>query len=279
MILTCSGGSFAQNPEATPLATLVEAEKAFAGMSVRDGMKKAFLEFLAEDAVLFRPGPVNGKEVWKKAKETTASLEWWPTLAFAAASGELGYTSGPWIFTPEAHLDQPPRHGHFVTVWKKQKNGEWKVTVDLGTSGGVPDTDTALVVPPAIETKRSLNVKKEKALLLSLEKKFSAAAGSEGIQSAFKEYLSDDARVFREGDIPVLGCDAVLKKFGDSRTNVRSTVLSCVVSRSCDLAYAYGRYSSGTNSSTESGYFLRIWRKQAANVWRIALDVASPGRK
>jgi hypothetical protein len=48
--------------EKNDLAKLVETEKSFARPVDEKGIKEGFLEFLADDGILFRPSAVNGKE-------------------------------------------------------------------------------------------------------------------------------------------------------------------------------------------------------------------------
>ena len=43
---------------------MVEAEKKFYQTGQEKGTRAAFLAFLADDGIVFRPGPVNGKESW-----------------------------------------------------------------------------------------------------------------------------------------------------------------------------------------------------------------------
>ena len=48
------------------LQALVEAERAFARAAATKGTRDAFLEFLADDGIVFQPGPINGKEFWRQ---------------------------------------------------------------------------------------------------------------------------------------------------------------------------------------------------------------------
>ena len=43
---------------------LVEMEHAFAKAAATKGTRDAFIEFLADDGIVFQPGPVNGKKFW-----------------------------------------------------------------------------------------------------------------------------------------------------------------------------------------------------------------------
>ena len=64
-------------PEA--VQQVVDAELAFAKMSVERSTKEAFVENLSKDAIVFTNGePVNGLELWKKRAATNGMLYWWP---------------------------------------------------------------------------------------------------------------------------------------------------------------------------------------------------------
>ena len=80
------------------LASLIDAERSFAATSVERGMKSAFLANLRDDAVLFRPGPLNGKQLWRNRPDSKGTLAWAPSFAEVSGFGDLGFTYGPWEF-------------------------------------------------------------------------------------------------------------------------------------------------------------------------------------
>ena len=53
------------------------------------------IDDLADDGIVFRPGPVNGKEVWSKRTENGLDLIWEPTFTAVASSADFGYDTGP----------------------------------------------------------------------------------------------------------------------------------------------------------------------------------------
>ncbi|MCB1183915.1 prolyl oligopeptidase family serine peptidase [bacterium] len=64
-----------------------------------------------------------------------SGLAWAPDRAVAAGGGDLGWTSGRYVAT-HAGPDGPVRsEGRYVTVWRRQPDGTWKVDLDTG----VPD--------------------------------------------------------------------------------------------------------------------------------------------
>lgn len=62
-------------------------------------------------------------------------ISWHPTKAQVAKSGELGYTSGTFQMTFNDPSGKPISDtGKYVTVWKKQSDGSWKVLLDIFNS-------------------------------------------------------------------------------------------------------------------------------------------------
>lgn len=53
---------------------------------------------------------------------------------YAAVSGDLGVTSGPYQLTMMDNGKKVDDKGKYVTVWKKQADGSWKVVRDIFNS-------------------------------------------------------------------------------------------------------------------------------------------------
>jgi ketosteroid isomerase-like protein len=153
-------------------ASLVEAERAFAAASLAKGTRAAFLDFLAEDSILFRPGPVPGKKWIEEHPAPDTLLTWEPAFAEVAQSGDLGYTTGPWEIRPSGPQDKPTAFGHFVSVWKRQTDGAWKVVVDLGISHAGPGGNSKLLQPSSSKgdtekMRRNIRIDEERSKLLA----------------------------------------------------------------------------------------------------------------
>src|SRR5450432_1319128 len=112
--------------------SLAAAETAFAHESIEKGMRTAFLNALSDDGIVFQPGPENGKKVWQTEKESSGQLQWQPVLAVVAASGDLGYTTGPWSYKKKASDEEAGAFGQFVSIWRRE-GGKWKLLFDLGS--------------------------------------------------------------------------------------------------------------------------------------------------
>lgn len=113
-----------------------EAEAAFARLAAEAGVKEAFLAFAADDAVIVRGNTAHrGRDAlaaWFDAQTLRdVSLSWEPEFIDVSASGDMGYTYGPYVFRGVSEAgDTVKAEGIFHTVWKRQPNGRWKFVYD-----------------------------------------------------------------------------------------------------------------------------------------------------
>lgn len=115
---------------------LIMVDSAFSALCKEKGMNHAFLYYVAEDGVMLRPNsmPVIGKnKIVDLFQNNDSNIEfsWHPLYAMVAKSGELGYTYG----TYKIDTGNSKQKGTYVSVWKKNKNGEWKFVLDSGNEG------------------------------------------------------------------------------------------------------------------------------------------------
>ncbi|MGE3189696.1 MAG: hypothetical protein AB7N90_08440, partial [Vicinamibacterales bacterium] len=79
------------------LASMADAERAFAARAAATSVRDAFIEYFADEAVAFSPDPSPAREGLVASPPSPPGLEllWEPRLGDVAASGELGYLTGP----------------------------------------------------------------------------------------------------------------------------------------------------------------------------------------
>jgi len=281
--------SAGETPSPSPLKSLVEAERSFSRTAQEKGIRTAFLDFLGEGSVVFRPGPVDGREHSQNMPETGDSLTWAPILAEIAASGDFGYTTGPWTYRVAAG-DRPPGHGQYFSIWKKNPAGQWKVAVDIGTFNPAPtapdlDWSAAKPVPGKWqpEPEEQPDAGAALAAVRAREEAFSAALGQEGIPAAYELFLTDDAVLLRNGQQPAVrkgpgdkgpgGEDPVRETLAAQSGTLAWRTQGSGVAASADLAYTFGSYGSGDE---EQGHYLRVWRRLPEGAWKVAVDLLLP---
>lgn len=117
---------------------MMETDRAFSRMSEEKGMKQAFLEYIDSNGVLLRPDhlPIVGADAIDyliQQNDTGYTLKWEPKNGAVAKSGELGYTYGIYALQPTQR--DTIIYGTYVSIWKKEKNGNWKYVLDSGNLG------------------------------------------------------------------------------------------------------------------------------------------------
>jgi ketosteroid isomerase-like protein len=102
----------------------------------------AFLTYFADDGVeVVDGGGFKTKAEMREEKPWPegTSLAWTPVKAEMSASGDLGYTYGNYVYTAKNKDGKPvENYGKYTSIWKKQKDGQWRVVVDMGNSSPDP---------------------------------------------------------------------------------------------------------------------------------------------
>lgn len=266
------------------LQSLIDAERAFSKLSEEKGLKEAFLSYLADDSIVFRPKPVPGRNVYERTPDDLpVLLAWEPAYAEVALDGDLGYTTGPYQLKDKRKPADPVRHGHYVSIWQKQPGGLWKVVLDAGIGHPQPGLIPQEVITRK-ETSRPRRLVKVDKLgelnkLLKAEGDFAAKAAAEGVWGAYGAFGHDDIRFYRDGLLPLAGIEALRQESSKRPERLSWQPMDGDVSRWGLLGYVFGTTEAGSDAAAErraSSSYLRIWRKTPDGQWKIALDLAVP---
>ncbi|MEO7742897.1 MAG: DUF4440 domain-containing protein [Usitatibacter sp.] len=260
-----------QPPAKDPSASLAAAESAFAAHSVREDMRAAFLAAFADDGVFVRNAWVAAKAFLMSRPAPPIVLDWRPQHVEVAASGELGLSTGPWKLTSKDKPDAPASYGQYVSIWRRGADGRWKVEVDLGISHPQPtlwkDRLEARTVP-AVKAGPAGGLEEA-------ESAFQRVAAASGLRAAYEAYGAEDLRLYRSGTTPRASRAAALASPALRDEKLAWTVDRSAASRSGDLGYTRGAFAEAAKSAVPVGFYLRVWRREAAG-WKIALDVVNP---
>jgi ketosteroid isomerase-like protein len=133
----------AASPKAT-VETLKQLEAEFMKAAADKG-SKGYLSYYAEDAVeVPNGGPIiQGKTNIAPGMafldDPDNRLTWTPVGGDISSSGDFGYTYGTFEFHSKdkdgnAHVD----YGKYTSIWELQKDGSWKVVLDMGNASPAP---------------------------------------------------------------------------------------------------------------------------------------------
>lgn len=123
--------AFAAEPDTKLQAEVRATETAFA-KTMADRDLAAFGRFLAEETVFLsdkkalhrKTAVIEGWKGFYDGKQ--APFSWQPEAVEVVASGTLAISKGP-VFDPKG-----ARIGTFVSTWRLEKDGQWRIVLDTG---------------------------------------------------------------------------------------------------------------------------------------------------
>ena len=261
------------------LSQMVETERAFAARALVVGWKASFLEYFANEAVGFERGEVGlAREQIRKNPDPPADhqLIWEPRVGDVAGSGELGYLTGPSRSILPSRNKGQPRHSVYSSIWKRQRDGTFKVVLDVGvdTPGAAPFARGFTRAPSA---GRFTGDYDDKTPPLSAADGVLNSALRTGQAAAYRGRLAAGTRFHRPAIMPVVGEQPVLKWLATQPNYASADSRFAEASRSGDLGYTWGVYSIGLRQKPSSeGFYVRVWVRERNGQWKLAMDILQP---
>jgi hypothetical protein len=256
-------------------APIVAAENNFSADARRYGVRLAFLAHFDAGAWLFRPYPVAALDALARDGDDGSPLEWNPDSVGVSASGDMGFTSGPW--SAHAAGTDGLAHGHFLTVWKRGDDGIWRAQVDGGISHPAlakPAAEVDIVVRGGDAPAKALadgDLTKRRAQLEKtddvLRRALADASGDK--RTLWLGAAREDIKVLRAGQAPATHQQALDLLASDAPPLGSGPRRALDIASSGDLGYTIG----GDASCAACGTYYRIWRWQDG-AWRVLVDLS-----
>jgi len=239
------------------------AEMAFAQMATDSGTQKAFLHFLDSNSIIFYKGESHAAlPFWKSLSGDRGLLLWKPVYTGMAASGEMGFSTGP--FEQRDSATSPVNEsGNFSSVWVKNKQGQWKVFIDLGMpyKPSLFQKDWGRTVlaglSPAAAADNWQQV--EQGLITRYQQKGT---------KAYLPYLSGQSWFNIQGQAPLHTIKDIESGLQQVPADLQFEYLGGAISTSGELFYAYGVVNRNGNKEN----YLRVWGHEKDG-WKLLLQV------
>lgn len=278
LLLTTS--LMAQEPDSSSaLFSMRAAEQNFAMASLMYGRNAAFADNFADESVLFTDKWIStGKQYSKERKASPVVLKWEPEYMDIADSRDFGFSTGPWEAQEYRPGTPPLSEGYFLTVWKKQTDGTWKVILDGG--GTTPPkkdhkhsfsfpagADKPVLNPPVLNTG---SLSKE---LADRENQFLMNWGKSPLYSTYTSYLAQHSRMQLSGHLPTTNTDTISSWINHFDKNLSWKISGSGAATSGDMGFTYGLLEKQGKGEIIKGHYVRIWKKQPGNGWKIVMEM------
>ncbi|MGR4862843.1 DUF4440 domain-containing protein [Caulobacter sp. LARHSG274] len=268
VLITAVLATAAPAGSATPSpAEIEQAERAFAADGLALGIRDSFLKHMADDAIVFRPGPVGAKALYaKRPSSKTPQLQWWPQTVVIARSGDLGLSVGPWAIDGK-------RGGYYATIWRKDAAGAWKWVYDGGAEADAakaPDPESRASYGP-VSTSGAGSAAAGLAQAQAAERDLASAAAKDAPR-AYERLLATDALLTGP-----TGTEALAADDRKGRLAVRPAAMALTpegggASAAGDLAWTYGAVRwTLAGPKPVTAHYMHVWQKRAEG-WRLIFE-------
>lgn len=272
----------AQRPEPLPdaLQEMATTERAFAARALAVGWKAAFLEFFSDAAIGFEKGEVNLAKAQIHANPDPSpgmQLVWEPRVGDISATGEIGWLTGPSTTIDPARNKGQPRHAVYTSIWKRQRNGSYRVVMDVG----VP-TPSAVSFPPGLTrpayTGRFSGDYDDTTPPLGNADRLLNSVLRSNQARGWRTVVAEAARLHRRNALPLVGERNIARWAASQPAYALADTRFSEAARSGDLGYTWGTYAvpTGRGGPREEGFYVRVWARHSDGQWRLALDVLQP---
>jgi ketosteroid isomerase-like protein len=118
---------------------LLKADRDF-NQAAQEHRLDGWMQYMDDNGVLGHPKPVVGKDAVRAAlkedwDDPNYHLTWSPDEAYPLAGNRMGYTRGHWTLTTKDKEGKPlTLTGQYITIWRMNKQGEWKIIWDGGSA-------------------------------------------------------------------------------------------------------------------------------------------------
>ena len=258
LVLSCA--SLAQNARDQILA----ADRGLAKATAEIGLKPASLQFLSDDAIIFRPEAINGKEFWNRKDDKKLLAVRTLAAADVASNGLIGYTTGSIEYFPNGLGGTPGDFGEYVTIWGRRENDGWRAVLELFVKH-----DKGIVLPMKPERFDRLTPdanKKGRSVADPSMQFLRASMYAGGLGGAYRNFAADEIRLLRDGLPPIVGRKRVIEATKDYRA-VKFPFKVALI-ESGDMAYSWNPCEYNvSDEGMEKGNCLHVWKLRNKKWW------------
>ena len=245
------------------VTAVINAEKSFAAYALAHNSRDAFMQFLdSAYGIEFNNGDAKKSyDIWSVKKPDPSKLIWQPAYAGIATGGDMGFTTGPWEYKPQAGAASVAA-GQFATIWHLNQQGEWKYLLDIGVDGNLP-AYTVSHIKTVTDTVTTIDATDA----MAIDRKFILQYQSLH-NDAYKAVVTGDSWFVLKGIDPIIGNQQILAGINQIPANIQFIPMGGGESGAGDMAYVYGTMRHEASITN----YLRVWQK-AKDGYKLLLQV------
>ncbi len=261
---------------------ILKKDKQFSKVASIKGILGAFNQYLDEKGIII---PEKGHLIVGKnnlnqfilscdKQSDVEFFEWTPLHVSVSKKADLAYTYGKYkIKHADSVKNKKNEYNYYSTVWKKQKNGKWKIISNLGL----------LKMRNKKYFGKIKNVYRKRDLIIArTDIEFSKNSKNWNFYRAFYNFIDDSGVTISNGGKELYNKKKYkeLYEWYEKQYKVNTKMswapIYSNLSRSKDLGFTHGYFMlvnyEGSKRIKQYGYYLSIWKSQKNGGYKFVLD-------
>lgn len=267
-----SSNLYGQLPE--KIGGLITVDRNAAFLSKSETPHAALSSIIDKESVFYVPSATNAFNYLNNRPNIADVMSWEPNFALLSKSQEFGITSGKLQFQKVGAVQ---RNGQYLTIWKRNKKGEWKVDLraEVENYGKNTPKELTYIEPDDswyLKHKSKVRLQQREDIVMSTDELFSKVLSADN-QAAYQEFLSDDVRFYFPWQEEIEGKNNVLNFLKKQRIEIVTEPLEVGRAYSGELAYSLGTATVYEKDKAIKFNYIRVWELKDDYQWRVSLEM------
>lgn len=253
---------------------LISVDKSAGSLSNMEGPYTALSSIIDKESTFYVPSAVNAFNYLNNRPNIPDVMSWEPNLALLAKSQDFGVTSGKVKFQKVGSVQ---RNGQYLTIWKRNKKGEWKVDLraEVENYGKNTPKELTFIEPDDswyLKHKSKVRLQQREDIIMSTDELFSTVLKADN-QAAYTEFLADEARFYFPWEEEIEGKGNILNFLKKRRIDIVTEPLKVGRAYSGELAYSFGTATVYDKDKAIKFNYMRVWSLKDDYQWRVVLEM------
>lgn len=253
---------------------LITVDRNAGVLSGRENPHAGLMSIVDKESSFFVPSLVNALNYLNNRPNIPDVMSWNPNFALVSRSLDWGVTSGPFEFQKIGAIK---RYGQYVTIWRRDKKGNWKVHVraEVENYGKGKSADMAYLEPDDqnyLKHRSKVRLGQREEVVLQTDKLFSYVLKAD-TRAGYDEFLADDVRFYFPWQPETVGRKNVLALLTRERIEIDTEPESVGRAYSGEFAYTSGTATVGLKDKVVKFNYVRVWRLMDDFQWKIILEM------
>lgn len=263
---------YAQLPD--KVGSLITADRTASNIAKKENPYKAFMSIVDKESTLYVPSPVNAINYLNNRPNIPDIMSWAPNFALVSKSLDWGVTSGPMEFQKVGAIK---RYGQYLTVWRRDRKGNWKVHIraEVENFGKGAKSDLVYYEPDDswyLKHRSKVRLQQREEVVTQSDELFSTILKANN-ETAFNEFLADDVRYYYPWEAEIEGKKNVLAFLKKKRIEITTDPSGVGRAYSGEYAYTSGTATVRSKEKVVKFNYIRIWQLKDDYQWRVIIEM------